>query len=99
MDEQANIFVNQPLHIEIETDVDLTSATAVEIKFNKPDGTTDKWTAATIDAFGGIIKYDVPQNILNVAGIWKMWAYITYSNGSYPGEVFEIEIFKEGDVI
>ena len=58
----------------------------------------DAWTATVIDAKGGIIRYIVPKDILDVDGIWKMWSYITYAEGPYPGVPFEIEIYKEGDL-
>ena len=96
MDEQT-IFVNQPLHIEIETGVDLTGVSTTLIKFKKPNGASDSWTASVTDEKGGIIEYDVPKDILDVAGVWKFWASLDFGDGPYPGTVFEQEIFNEGE--
>lgn len=95
----GKIYVGQTaLKIELETETDLTGATAQLIKYKKPDGSTGSFIASIVDTKGGIIEYDVGDTAdLNQAGEWTFWAHLTFGTGVVPGEPITIEIFNEGE--
>ena len=95
----SNIFVGQSsLRIQLTTGVDITGATALAIKYKKPDNTTGSWTATEGTAATGIIYYDLTATTdLDVAGVWTFWAYITFSDSRVaPGDSFTQTITAEG---
>lgn len=96
------IYKNQEnLRIKLTTGVSIVDATIKKIKYEKPDGTEGSWNAEVEDATNGIIYYDVKITAngadIDQVGIWKFWAFITFSDGrSAPGEVIEQRIYAEG---
>lgn len=97
----GRIFKNQTaLKVQIETGVDLTSATK-KIKYKKPDGSLGEFSTgiADINLTEGIIEWTpADANSLDQAGTWTMWVHITFSGGSVAaGEVFCIEVNQEGE--
>lgn len=57
------------IQLTIDAGVDLTSATSVEILYQKPDGSKDSWTAS---ASGTNAVYVFTQAELNMVGVWEM---------------------------
>jgi len=94
----STIFVNQSkLRIQLTTNVDITEATSLLIKYEKPDGTTGSWVANSSDDTNGVIYYDLTDGELSTNGNWTFWAYVTFSDGrSAPGEKSIIFIKTEG---
>lgn len=91
----------ESLRIRLTTGVDIAEATTTKIKYRKPDGTKGEWGAEVEDATKGIIYYDVKKTVseadIDQAGVWKFWAYITFSDGrSAPGKVVKERIYSEG---
>ena len=69
------VYINQSLlRIELDTTVDLTSASALRINYRKPSGTTGFWTAT---ADGTKVVYEVTGGDLNEAGKWRLQAFAT----------------------
>jgi hypothetical protein len=103
----GKIYVGQTrLRITVETQADLTDADIFEIKYIKPDDdqTEGSWTATCDDLPGGEIYFEsFVTTTLDVAGIWRFWAYITWSGSSasedesVPGEAFELRVYNEGE--
>ena len=65
------------------------------------DGSLKSITAKNCDLNGditidGILIKLVLNNVLNVAGIWKFWAYVTIAGKSYPGEPIRLRFRTEG---
>jgi hypothetical protein len=94
------IFKGQTaLTLELDTKIDLTSATNVWMKYTKPNGTTSSWVASVQDpATSGIIEYVITSpNDLNEVGEWTRWAYIEIDNIKYaPGDSVTFEVYEEG---
>ena len=93
------IFKNQTaLTLKLDTKIDLTTATAVWMKYIKPSGATGIWDA-TIDspATSGIISHEVAAGELNEICEWTRWAYIEINSTKYaPGDAVTFEVFEEG---
>ena len=92
------IFVGQnKLRIQLTTNVDITGATELLIKYKKPDGTTGSWTATSSDDTNGVIYYDLTDDELDQKGDWTIWAHVTFSDSrEAPGEVVKVNIRTEG---
>lgn len=60
------------------TAVDISSATAKEIRFKKPDGSATVVKAATFltDGSDGIMYYDSEAGFLDVIGGWRFQGYV-----------------------
>jgi len=96
------VFKNQPLSLSaMPTGADLSSATAVVFKFEKPNGdrTSNTFTnAASIDspASTGNVSCTIDANELDQVGTWKIWASVVDSNGTTPGTVIYLPVYEEG---
>lgn len=63
-----SIYLNQSyITIQMDTDVDLSAATAAQINYTKPGGTTGSWTATTN---GQNIEYEIQNGDLDESGVW-----------------------------
>ena len=94
------IYVGQTaLTLQLDTGIDLSTASSALMKFIRPDKTVGQWVAV-IDApaTDGIISYDIASATdLDQSGIWKRWAYITFTGGAVaPGDCVPFEVFDEG---
>jgi hypothetical protein len=98
------VFKNQPLSLSaMPTGADLTNATAVVFKYEKPNNDRGQFTnAGSIDSppATGNVSLTIDANELDQAGgeqrPWIIWAYITDSNGSYPGTRIIMPVYEEG---
>ena len=87
------------VRFRITCGIDLSEVSVATIKYIKADETTGDWTATVEDVENGIIYYDVVTGDLDVAGKWKMWAYLIFVDlKTAPGEPFEIYVFDEGQI-
>jgi hypothetical protein len=88
MVQTEQIFVGQSeLRIELDCSIDITDATAREIRYKKPSGTVGHWDATALDQPAGIIYYDVvDENDIDEAGVWTLWPFVTFADArSAPG--------------
>jgi len=95
----SKIYVGQySLQIRLTTGVDITSASALLVKYKKPDGTEGSWTATEYDATTGVIYYDFTKaSELDQAGTWTFWAHVTFSDDRVAmGEPVTEKIYSEG---
>ena len=98
------IYKNQPLSLTaMPTGADLTNVTAQVFKYKKPNGDTGQFSnSATISgaAADGKLDLTIDANELDQAGgelnPWIIWAYVTDSNGSYPGTRIIMPVYEEG---
>lgn len=72
--------VGQTLRINATLDLDISTATAVAIKYRKPAGTSASLTATKTGAY--TCYADVPAATLDSAGDWLFLAEATFSDGS-----------------
>jgi hypothetical protein len=86
------------LRIQRTVSQDISGATALKIKYIKPDGTTGEWTATVGTAATGVIYYDVSSSsTLNLSGDWVTWAYVTFADArSAAGEPVMMRVYEEG---
>lgn len=64
------VYLNQSLlTLELETGVDLSTASSVRINYRKPSGTTGYWSAT---GTGTKATYNVQVGDLNEAGTWRL---------------------------
>ena len=72
----------------IDTPVDITTATLVEMQFKRPNGTKFKKTATKVMPYsGGVIEYvNTTPSIFDERGRWQLQGIATFSDGDYfPG--------------
>lgn len=63
-----SIYLNQSyITIQMDTDVDVSTATSSKINYTKPGGTTGSWTASVN---GQNIEYEVQPGDLDETGVW-----------------------------
>jgi len=101
----GKIYVGQTrLRITLETQADLTDADVFEIKYIDGNGDEGVWVATCDDLPGGEIYFETfVTTTLDVSGLWRFWAYITWEGSSasedesVPGESFELRVHNEGE--
>jgi len=81
----------------VSTHVDITGATKLRIKYEKPTGVQGEWTAVEEgDPLLGEIAYEIIAE-LGAFDNWKFWAWIEFSAGMFaPGVPKTIRIYEEG---
>jgi hypothetical protein len=78
--------------------IDLTLATAYKLKIIKPDGRNVEWTpTVATPATAGYLTYTSVLGDLDVAGNYKLNAYVTFSTGAYTGETAVFRVYKVGE--
>ena len=84
----SEVYKNQSyLTIYLDTNVDLTTATSMEILYKKPDGTTGEWDGSADDTTK--IKYDVQDGDLDQAGQWYFQAkFILNGETAYGAKTY-----------
>lgn len=70
--------------IILETGKALAGATLLNIKYQKPDGTTGSWTG-TIDT-ATKVKYTLSSGDIDQAGVWTFQAYVEVAGGKWYGQ-------------
>jgi hypothetical protein len=80
--------------IKLDAGSDISSATTLEIKYQKGDKiTTGKWNA-TLE--GTDYGYYVTQaGDLDTIGIWRLQLYAVLPTGTWRGETVEMEVFDD----
>ena len=67
---------------EVGVVVNISSATAKQLIFERPDGSTFTVTASfTIDGTDGKLQYTILVGDLNIAGLWSWQAKVTLASG------------------
>jgi len=96
----GKVFVGQTaLDLVATVGQDITGATALVIKYVKPDlTTTGEFNAVSSDDSTGEITYRVTsEDDIDKPGTWKFWAHVRFSDGSYAaGEIFKQKFYIEG---
>lgn len=78
--------------IDLDTDVDISSATTYNVKAQKPDGSIVSYVATIVGT--EILRHRKTAATFNVPGRWKAEAFVILADGSeYTGESTYIEIY------
>lgn len=95
----GKVYVNQSsLRLELTAYEDVTDAVSTVLKYKKPSGTIDSWSATVSDATTGVMHYDFLDTELDEAGDWIVWIYVVFSDGrNAPGEPYTWRIYEEGE--
>ena len=82
-----DIFVGQTLlSIILDTEIDLTGASTLEILFKRPDETKGKWAGTQSDVTK--IKYQIADaSDLNQEGDWEFQAHAVLSGNDGYGDI------------
>lgn len=95
----GKIFVNQSkLRLQLNLGIALESGDVPTIRYRKPNSTTtEEFAAEILNAAEGSIYYDFLDGELDVAGVWKFWAYVVFDDGRVaPGEIVSVKVYTEG---
>lgn len=79
----SKIFTNQTkLTINVNVMDNISDVSTALIKYEKPNRERGSFPATVVDPTTGLISYAIQTDQdLNVAGSWKFWAHLTYSDG------------------
>lgn len=78
--------------IVLDTGSTITDATSVKIKYLRPDGSNGEWTGTIYETTK--VKYILQAGDLNVAGTWKLQAYVVLPTWSGYGTSANLEVIK-----
>lgn len=86
------------LIIELDTGIDLSSATEVRIGYRKPDKTISSWTGTVTGSGSDKVQYTVAdEDQLDQAGNWRFWVEADLPSGIAYGESVEYHIYRLGE--
>jgi hypothetical protein len=68
------ISTRQALELRLDTEIDLTTASAAKVKYKKPDGTAGEWDAGIQ---GDELVYETTNADLDKAGRWYVQASVS----------------------
>lgn len=71
------LYKNQSLDTVTNVNIDISTATKVEVMYKSPSGSIGSWPADIVS--GSSVSHFIAADILNVAGEWKRWLRITFS--------------------
>jgi hypothetical protein len=101
----ADAKINQPFKIygTITADgaVPTNPITAVSISYWNVTDTnavdpTGSWTGTVLDGDAGTWEYNIPADVLNQAGTWKLEVNATSGGLTFPAESDTIEVILRG---
>lgn len=95
----ANIHVGQTaVRLEFTVGIDLTSASEIEIRFEKPNTVKGSFPGAILNAEKGIVYYDVQsEGDLDDTGVWYFWAHILFDDDTeLDSNPTRIQIYEPG---
>lgn len=75
----------------LDTTVDISTATLVAIKVNKPDGTAVTWTGTVTSTTK--VKHTLASGDFSLSGKYQMQAYVESGSAKWWGETFEIVVY------
>jgi hypothetical protein len=75
--------------------VDVSGATTLTIRFERPDGTTfDKDASLNGDGTDGVLKYVTVDGDLNGLGFWELQAYVETAEGAWWSDIYEFQVHE-----
>jgi len=85
--------------VQLNTGIDLTLVTTVQINVLQPNGSTAIWpgTIASIGGFNYYVQYTTMAGDLSQAGTYVVQPYVVFSNWSGLGEVATFTVYNPFD--
>jgi hypothetical protein len=78
--------------------VDISTASALIILFQKPDGTTTSRTGVLLtDGTDGVIQYITVTNDLDQVGTWQAQARVSLSAGTWSSDTHKFKVYPNLD--
>lgn len=96
----SKIFIGQTkLIIQLSTSSDLVGCQNAQIRYEKPNGQRGSFPASIMQVTPGVIQYEVVSAAdFDVAGVWKIWAHVTFTDNKVSiGEVANVQVLRPGD--
>ena len=84
-------FVGDSVKITLSTGVDLTTATQMLIKYEKPDGTTGSWTPVL--SGDSSMEFNTMTSTLDQRGTWRLQAFAAFGAARLHGRWAELKVF------
>ena len=81
--------------IIVDTGIDLTGATTLELKVQKPSGAESTWTATIADGYtapDGLLQYVTQSGDLDEVGSWKLQAHRIATGVNHLGDTAQFEV-------
>lgn len=94
----GKIYINQTyLTIKLDTGIDVSTASALYIKYQKPDGSLGSLTAILEGTT--IVKYNcLSTPFLTSSGNWVFWAEVTFPDGRIGvGTPVDVVVYDKGN--
>lgn len=79
--------------IVLETDIDISAYTTIEIHYRKPGGDSGTWTA-TIESGNTSLSYTSVSGDINEAGTWRLQAYVITPTWTQHGEIARMNVLS-----
>jgi len=79
--------------IDLDTEVDISTATSVKIAALKPDDTEVEWTG-TIEGTT-VVRYTTVADDLDQEGVWRLQAKVTTPSGTWLGNTVTMAVYPE----
>ena len=79
--------------IDLDTEVDISTATSAKISVLKPDDTEVEW-AGTIEGTT-VVRYTTNANDLDQEGVWRLQALVTTPSGTWLGNTVTMAVYPE----
>lgn len=83
------IYKNQSVRIELDTLIDITTATGLEIHYKKPNGVTGFWSATRV---GTAVVAITDNDDLDVVGVWRVQAKVTIDGKNKYGRAVNLRV-------
>ena len=84
-------FVEDIVVLKLETGVDLSTATRLKIKYQKPNGERGEWEASVGDP-PTTMEYKVKEKDLDVDGWWRLQAYAEFPTWRGHGKIAHLDV-------
>jgi len=73
-------------YIDVDTKMDLTGATVLQLHVRKPDGTSVVWDAVAHPTKSTFLRYTTASGDIDQAGKWELTAYVLTPSWSGWGD-------------
>lgn len=77
--------------LKLDTKVDISDCSVFKIRYQKPDGTSDYWTAVRV---GQKVRVISDANTWDQSGNWLYQSYVEEGSNKWHGEVISHRIYE-----
>lgn len=97
VEDEGTVF-EATIYDENNVIVDLSSATTMEFRFRKANGTVLTVDAIHVtDGTDGKIKYTAVEGDIDVDGQWKLQAYVELPNGKWHSSFHDFVVYENAE--